>query len=294
MSRLEVRHTTVYSYARPVSFGPHRAMLRPRDSHDLKLRSAVLAVAPAAEISWMHDVFGNSIAVVDFTEQAERLEFRSEFVVQRTLPFAAEEPHARQHVPFPVVYDPLEQTIAAAYQHSSYPDDVDPLRAWLEEVLPDRDPTDAEGTFAKLCVIVNEQIKYLRRSEKGVQTPEQTLRLGTGSCRDMATLLMDAARVLGLAARFASGYLDCAASIAGRASTHAWTEVYLPLLGWCGYDPTLGEATSLKHVVTGVSNHPRGVMPISGMFHGTAADYLEMSVAVKTETVTGDDRSSAT
>lgn len=294
MATLRIEHHTIYRYARALEFGRHRLVLRPREGHDVRVVQMSLDIFPAHRVNWSRDVFGNSIAVVDFTEQAERLEFRSEFVVQRTLPFAAEEPHARQHVPFPVVYDPLEQTIAAAYQHSSYPDDVDPLRAWLEEVLPDRDATDAEGTFAKLCVIVNEQIKYLRRSEKGVQTPEQTLRLGTGSCRDMATLLMDAARVLGLAARFASGYLDCAASIAGRASTHAWTEVYLPLLGWCGYDPTLGEATSLKHVVTGVSNHPRGVMPISGMFHGTAADYLEMAVAVKTETVTGDDRSSAT
>jgi transglutaminase-like putative cysteine protease len=99
----------------------------------------------------------------------------------------------------------------------------------------------------------------------------------------MATLMMDAARALGLAARFVSGYLDCPASEAGRAAMHAWTEFYLPALGWRGYDPTLGEPTSLKHVVTGVSNHPRGVMPVSGMFTGDSSDYLEMTASVKIE-----------
>ncbi len=141
MATLRIEHHTIYRYARALEFGRHRLVLRPREGHDVRVVQMSLDIFPAHRVNWSRDVFGNSIAVVDFTEQAERLEFRSEFVVQRTLPFAAEEPHARQHVPFPVVYDPLEQTIAAAYQHSSYPDDVDPLRAWLEEVLPDRDAT---------------------------------------------------------------------------------------------------------------------------------------------------------
>jgi transglutaminase-like putative cysteine protease len=118
---------------------------------------------------------------------------------------------------------------------------------------------------------------------KGVQNPAKTLELASGSCRDMATLMMDAARVLGIAARFASGYLDCPASEAGRASMRAWTEFYLPALGWRGYDPTIGEPTSLKHVTTGVSNHPRGVMPVSGMFVGASSDYRELVVQVTTE-----------
>ena len=101
----------------------------------------------------------------------------------------------------------------------------------------------------------------------------------------MATLMMEAGRLLGISTRFASGYLDCAASLAGRASMHAWIEAYLPALGWRGFDPTLGEPTSLKHVVTGVSNHPRGVMPVSGMFTGASSDYREMIVSVTTESL---------
>ena len=76
--------------------------------------------------------------------------------------------------------------------------------------------------------------------------------------------------------------------MAGNASTHAWTEVYLPDLGWRGFDPTTGQPTGLKHVVMGVSNHPRGVMPISGKFTGSSADYRQMVVQVRTETLPSD------
>ena len=137
--------------------------------------------------------------------------------------------------------------------------------------------------MATLNQAVKNQIRYNRREEKGVQRPRETLSKGTGSCRDMATLLMEACRALGIAARFSSGYLDCAASLAGRASTHAWAEVYLAGRGWTGFDPTLGEQTSAKHIAIGVSNHPRGVMPISGRFFGSSADYLGMNVSVKFE-----------
>ena len=133
-----------------------------------------------------------------------------------------------------------------------------------------------------LCKRVGSTVRYLRRAEKGVQTPAQTLALGSGSCRDLATLLMEAARVSGVAARFASGYLHGRASLAGEASTHAWAEMYLPTLGWRGFDPTIGELTSAGHIVTGVSTHPRGVMPVSGSFTGGSADYLALHVTVKT------------
>jgi transglutaminase-like putative cysteine protease len=99
----------------------------------------------------------------------------------------------------------------------------------------------------------------------------------------MATLMMEAARLLGVAARFASGYLHCTASMAGHASTHAWAEIYLPTLGWRGFDPTMGAAVSIRHVATGVSSHPRGVMPVSGSFIGASTDYRTLQVTVKTE-----------
>jgi transglutaminase-like putative cysteine protease len=185
-------------------------------------------------------------------------------------------------VPFPVSYDPLETTITSSYLVPSFPDDTQTLRSWLfRELAVDTD--DAEATMLALGELVFRRIRYQHRSEKGVQNPRHTLEAGSGSCRDLATLMMDAARAVGVAARFASGYLHGAASMAGEASTHAWTEVYLPALGWHGFDPTTGKPTGQRHVVTGVSDHPRGVMPVTGAFVGKGTDCRDMIVEVKTE-----------
>jgi transglutaminase-like putative cysteine protease len=284
MATLRIEHRSLYTYTRPVSFGRHRLVLRPREGHDQRVVSMKLELSPAHHLIWSRDLFGNSVALVEFHEAADRLEIVSEVVVHRTAPFPAEHPHEPWSVPYPLVYDPLETTIADAYRQLTYRDDEAKLRKWLRDVLP-KPPADAESVIAALGAAVHGAVKYIRRSEKGVQTPVRTLEVGTGSCRDLSTLMLDAARLLGLAARFASGYLDCAASTAGRASTHAWVEVYLPDLGWRGYDPTIGEPTSLKHIVTGVSNHPRGVMPVSGRYLGDAADFRELVVSVKTEAV---------
>jgi transglutaminase-like putative cysteine protease len=184
-----------------------------------------------------------------------------------------------------VNFDVLEAPIAAAYQGRSYPDDADQVLTWLGENSELSKAQDAETLLMLLCSRISKTIVYQRRMAKGVQTPIQTLQLGTGSCRDMATLMMEAARALGFPARFASGYLDCPASEAGRAAMHAWTEVYLPVLGWRGFDPTICEPASLKHIVVGVSHHPRGVMPVSGQFIGPAADFVDMNAAVKIEKI---------
>ena len=288
MARIRITHRTEYHYTRPVALGRHRLVLRPREGHDLRVETMELTIAPAHRLVWSRDVFGNSIAIVDFLEPAELLTIVSDVVVFRTLPFPDQTPHEPWSVPFPVAYDPLEIAFASAYQIAIYPDEMPELKAWTDEVLAGNSKDDAESVVTTIGVAIRERIKYQRRSEKGVQTPLETLRLGSGSCRDMATLMMEALRCEGIAARFASGYLDCAASMAGNASTHAWTEVYLPDLGWRGFDPTTGQPTGLKHVVMGVSNHPRGVMPISGKFTGSSADYRQMVVQVRTETLPSD------
>lgn len=280
MSRLQVKHDTIYTYRTPVKFGRHRLVLRPREGHDLRVESMSLTISPSHHLLWARDVYNNSIAIVDFQEAADRLEFRSHVVVQRSMPFPLQYPAEPCRISLPVVYDALEIPVAAAYQALSYPDDLPQLQIWLNQLSQEH---DAETMLMEMCALIKKQIRYQRRSMKGVQTPAQTLKLQSGSCRDMATLMMDAARALGLASRFASGYLDCLASEAGYASTHAWTEVYLPILGWRGFDPTMGESTSLKHIVVGVSQHPRGVMPISGVFHGDSSSFIEMVAQVKIE-----------
>jgi transglutaminase-like putative cysteine protease len=231
-------------------------------------------------VQWIRDVFGNSIALVDWLEPAGTLRIVNDVMVERTAPFPGRTLHQPWVVPFPPQYDPLETAIVAAYSQPNYPDDVSVLQAWLQEA-PEPQPSDAEGTMLELCRRVFSTVKYRRRPEKGVQTPAETIRLASGSCRDMATLLMEVARVSGVAARFASGYLHGRVSMAGQASTHAWAEVYLPTLGWRGFDPTIGGVTSSHHIVTGVCTHPRGVMPVSGRFTGARADYLGFAATVK-------------
>jgi transglutaminase-like putative cysteine protease len=284
MIRTRIEHVTRYDYNRPVEFGRHRLVLRPREGHDVRVENMRLAITPAHRLEWIRDVFGNSVAIVDFTEQASQLEITSDVVVERWPPLPQDDGREPWAVSFPVTYAPLEITITAAYQSTTYPDDVATMRDWCQRelVLPSH-VDNAEDVVEQLGSLVHRAIKYQRRNEKGVRSPAETLAIGTGSCRDMATLMMEAARHLGFAARFVSGYLDCPASEAGRAAMHAWTEIYLPTLGWRGYDPTLGESTSHKHLAAGVSNHPRGVMPVSGMFTGASSDYIAMTASVKIE-----------
>jgi len=258
--------------------------LRPREGHDLRVERMLLHLEPAHRLRWIRDVFGNSIALVDWLEPADVLTIVNDVTVERLTPFPGRDLHEPWRVPFPAQYDPLEAAITHVYQSPSFLEEAAPVHAWLQQGLTS-DPDDAEGTMLALCGLVFRTIRYQRRIEKGVQHPAQTLELGTGSCRDMATLMMESARLLGVAARFASGYLHCAASMAGHASTHAWAEVYLPTLGWRGFDPTIGGAISMSHVATGVSTHPRGVMPVSGAFIGARNDYKALRVTVKTEEV---------
>lgn len=281
MLRLEVRHRTVYTYSEPVAFGQHRLVLRPREGHDLRIVDMLVQIEPAHEITWIRDVYGNSIALVDFTALAKRLEIASDVTVERVEPFPEKHFHEPWLVAWPVAYAVEEQPVIDAYRRLSFPDDAARLEKWLDETLPRR-AADAEGMLLDLCSRVHASVAYRRRGEKGVQTPRATLETASGSCRDLATLLMDAARVLGVASRFASGYAHGAASLAGHASTHAWTECYLPGLGWRGFDPTSGKATGLQHVATGVSQHPRGVMPVSGSFVGARQLFLAMQVEVQT------------
>ena len=280
MSRTRISHTTAYRYSEPVSFGIHRLVIRPREGHDLQVESLSLKVSPAAAVSWHRDIFGNSIALASFSEPADLLEFSSEAVVCRR-----DHPSHRRlldvlPIKFPVQYSEIEASVAEGYLRSVYQTESAELRDWAEATFAANFGDDAVLLVEKINEWIHRSIRYRRREDRGVQNPLETLQLGSGSCRDMATLLLEAARALGLAARFASGYLDGAASRAGQAVTHAWAEVYFPEHGWFGCDPSLGEGTSEKHIVCGVSSHPRGVMPVSGYYSGSRRSYLAMDVHV--------------
>lgn len=284
MSRLRIEHETTYRYLAAVQFGAHRLVLRPREGHDLRVLEMCLAIEPRCEVVWSRDLFGNSVATAHFREPGEVLRIHNSVLVEQTARFPIE-PRVPARVAFPVVFPAFELPVASAYLASSYPDDSERVREWAGTRAPVGSGAGAEEVVAAVAKAVRDEIQYRRREEPGVQTPAQTIDLRSGSCRDLATLMLEALRALGLPARFASGYLDCTASEAGRASTHAWAEAYLPQVGWTGFDPTLGEPTTVKHVVTGVSHHPRGVMPVSGTYFGDRGLYAGMTVTVRTERV---------
>ncbi|MET0280604.1 MAG: transglutaminase family protein [Steroidobacteraceae bacterium] len=282
MFRLRIRHRTTYRYSQPVQFGRHRVVLRPREGHDLRIVSLNLDIQPAHHVTWARDVHGNSLALVDFDQPAAQLEFINDVVIERQAHFPARHFHEPAILGWPVQYPAEEQAVVDAYRTLSFAADAAPVQQWLDTIFA-AGSTDAEAMMCELCAFIHREITYRRRNEKGVQSPAQTIALRSGSCRDMATLLMDAARLLGVASRFASGYLHGSASLAGRASTHAWTEVYLPVLGWRGLDPTVGKETGLRHIATGVSQHPRGVMPITGTYNNEqGGSFLGLDVEVMT------------
>jgi transglutaminase-like putative cysteine protease len=286
MSRLHILHTTEYSYSIPVAFARHRLVVRPREGHDVQVEWQKLSITPENRISWRRDLFGNSIALVDFLESADRLAISNEVVVHRRNDIAEHAFSDFEPVPLPAQYSELEQPVVEGYLKPVYPREAEGIRSWLIER---KFPGEATALAGALNGWIYENIEYRRREERGVQSPLETLSLGSGSCRDMATLMLEAARGAGLAARFASGYLESAASAAGRAATHAWVEVYFAGQGWCGCDPTIDEPTSKKHILTGVSSHPRGVMPVSGAYVGGPEVYLGMTVGVKMELIPPED-----
>jgi transglutaminase-like putative cysteine protease len=286
MSFRRIIHTTTYRYKAQVTFGLHRLVVRPREGHDLQVQDLELRIQPACRVTWHRDLFGNSIAAVFFSEPAALLEFRNEVIICRRDLVSHRGLLEAFPVRFPVEYAPLEIPVVTGYRAAVYPEEREELAQWAHGLFAPASGCDAVALVHSMGIWIYRNIQYRRREDRGVQTPLETLRLASGSCRDMATLLLEAVRAVGLAARFASGYLDSASAAAGRAATHAWAEVYFPEHGWFGFDPTLGEGTSHKHIVTGVSSHPRGVMPVSGSYSGPRELYQDMMVTVKIEGLT--------
>ena len=285
MKLLMVRHVTTYRYARPVGFGDHRMMFRPRDSHDLRLVSTNLAITPQpSAVRWLHDVQGNSVAVASFAEPALELRFESEITLQH---FETDQPNypieafARTY-PFSYAADEIPDLARCIERH--YPDPDHVVDLWAKSFVTPDGPTDTWGMLGAITKAIQRDISYRARNEEGVQGPVETLQKMAGSCRDMAVLMMEAVRALGLAARFVSGYLyspdaDGAGNVGGGA-THAWTQIYLPGAGWVEFDPTNGIVGNRDLIRVAVARDPSHALPLQGTWVGTPSDYLGMSVEV--------------
>src|SRR5476649_1563178 len=278
--RIRIRHRTTYNYNQPVSFGQHKIMGRPREGHDLHIESSVLEIKPAHTIRWMRDVNGNSLAKVDFTQMASQLSIYSEVILHQydtnPLDFILEE----SAVTYPFVYDPDSLPELTAFMALLYPRDAAVLGEWLAQFLKPGNKIETIALLQNVNTHINRTFQYQRRDEPGVQTPAETLKKNSGSCRDFATMMLEACRCWGLAARFVSGYMQYEATEAGGASTHAWMEVYLPGAGWKGFDPTSGILTGAQHVTVAVSRNPENAAPVAGSFQGPAIAFQSIQVDV--------------
>jgi transglutaminase-like putative cysteine protease len=282
MHLIQIHHLTRYSYAETVHLLPHTLHLRPRDGHDIRVQSSRLVITPTFEIDWKRDVYGNSVALVRFLEATDELSITSDVVVENytvTAPDLAVEDYARS---FPFEYDPAERIDLAPYQALIFPQDEPALKNWIKDQCNPAVKADTIGMLTSLNARIADTFEYIVREEPGVQSPAQTLARGKGSCRDFATLFIEACRMCGLASRFISGYVMNDAVQEGHTATHAWTEVYLPGSGWRGFDPTGGQLASGDHIAVAVHRHPEAIPPIAGSFLGTkdASPSLHVEVRV--------------
>ncbi|SCB45718.1 transglutaminase family protein [Rhizobium lusitanum] len=293
MTTFSVRHITSYRYTRPVEFGEHRLMFRPRDSFDQRLLSSHLQVDPQPEyVRWIHDVFGNCVALVGFAEASRELRFETTIRLDHTPHIAIDLQIDEAALTYPFAYDPEEALDLERTIHRHYPDPGDAVGKWARQFVRIGQPTETGRLLMTLCYAIHESFIYARRLAHGTQTPLETLQLRRGTCRDFALLMMEAARSLGLAARFITGYIyvpDRDGSLTlGGGSTHAWCQIYLPGAGWVEFDPTNGIVGNRDLIRVGVARDPKQAIPLWGSYDGSASDFDDMSVQVN---VTTDDRS---
>jgi transglutaminase-like putative cysteine protease len=284
MRSITIHHLTTYRYCEPVTLGEHRMMFRPRESHDLRIVATKLHIEPyPVTLTWLHDVFDNSVAIATFAPQpCTELRFESTVTlehIETPLPDYALESDAR-HYPFRYSDDDWPD-LAVALERRYACEEVLP---WAQAFLPNAGSIGTLALLNTMTQAIKDDFVYVRRIEQGVQDPGETLRRRSGSCRDFAVLMMEAVRALGFAARFVSGYIftpglpQDESSMSG--STHGWMQVYLPGAGWVDFDPTNNIVGNRNLIRVSVAWDQRNALPLWGTFTGRATDFSRMDVLV--------------
>ena len=289
--RVALNHQTRYRFDRPVKLWPHEIRLRPAAHSRTPIGGYSLRVSPEKHfINWQQDAFGNWLARLVFPEPADHLDIEVDLIADMTVvnPFDFFVEDYAEHFPFD--YPPLLKRELTPYREA---EPLGPLMAaWLDKVRREvAKPGQRIVDFLwGINALAQRDVSYIVRMEPGVQTPEQTLELKLGSCRDTGWMLVQALRHLGLAARFASGYLIQLVAdqkaLDGPSGTdkdftdlHAWTEVYIPGAGWIGLDPTSGLFAGEGHIPLACTAQPSSAAPVIGAT-GICESHMDFAMTV--------------
>lgn len=282
MGRLRILHETRYYYERPIGFGPQRLMIRPRDSHALRIVEASLRLFPPGDTRWSYDANGNCICTFQPNGKADAMRVASELIIDRypapLVPQRIENPDTLT----PIVYSREDRATLEPFIAPVTDDPEAVLLRWLRGLASHRDEP-ALAFLLRINDLIHKQFEYQSRDEEGVQTPVETLQKRSGACRDLAWLMVEGLRRLGYAALFATGYIHSPnAAIRGAGATHAWCEVFLPDLGWLEFDPTNGLAESPDLIRVAATRTPAQALPVSGAIIGDPGkSRLHVSVDVR-------------
>ena len=281
----EVRHSTTYKYANPVTFGTHRAMFLPRPLRGY-LVSWSAKTNLASKIRWVSDALSNRVTLIEFSEPGKELSFAFQFsgvhFGTRKIEEFPLEPRAEE---VPVQYTPDEWTDLVAYMRPHAEDPDGTVAAWAKSFVANNQDRTTD-ILQRMLDTFRDAFRYNAREAEGTQLPGETLRTKSGTCRDYAWLMIETLRRLGFASRFVSGYLYDASldggdvGTTGSGATHAWVRVFLPGAGWRHYDPTNRIDAGYDLIAVAFARHPGQAIPLSGSWTGKAQDYLGMSVNV--------------
>lgn len=290
MIKLRIQHRTTYRYRQPVTLGPHRLMLRPRESCDLRLTSCDITATPDAVMTSAQDVFGNTVTTATFRAMADTLLIESVAELELTAAAWPIFDIAASAIFYPFRYSDDEWSDLGALTVQQYPDPAGRLLSWARAFVRSN-PTDTLSLLKDLSAGVAGGISYRSREDEGTQLPTQTLDRGWGSCRDFAILFVEAARSLGFGARIVSGYLyrpdQNSVGSADAGSTHAWVEVFVPGAGWITFDPTNNGVGGFNLIPVAVARDIRQAMPVIGSFVGMTDAFQGMAVEVLITSQTG-------
>ena len=274
-------------------------MVRPREGHDQRLISARLDIdPPPQDLRWLHDVFANSVAVARFAGRAATLRFESDVRMEH-IPMDADsvaiEEYARR---YPFTYSSEDMPDLLRSIERGHHDPYRIVDDWARRFVRQDGQTDTLTMLAEITSTIRRTFTYIARQEMGTQTPVETLQKRQGTCRDFAVLMIEAARALGLAARFVSGYVYAPGLGEGRVgggNTHAWVRIFLPGSGWVEFDPTNGIVGSRGLVRVAIARDPYQAVPLSGTWAGFpgSANGMDVSVEIKFDGQTADDSAAA-